>query len=94
MENSNKRDWDSVLGVMMKGVLVMIVALILSSGLKMIFASTATSVIAIIQFYSGIATIALSGLTVVLQLVLTRHPHYDIWLVCAIGIMLGIVYAF
>ena len=78
----------------MKAVLIMIVALILSSGLKMIFTSNATSVIAIIQFYAGIGTIALSGLTIVLQLVLTRHPHYDIWLISAIGIMAGIVYAF
>ena len=91
MENTDKRDWDSVIRVMMKMVLIMVGALILSSGLKMIFPSGAMS---IIQFYVGIATIILSGLVIVLQLVLTRHPHYDIWLVCAIGIMFGIVYAF
>ncbi len=79
MENTDKRDWDSVIRVMMKMVLIMVGALILSSGLKMIFPSGAMS---IIQFYVGIATIILSGLVIVLQLVLTRHPHYDIWLVC------------
>lgn len=93
MESSNKLNWDLVFKIMTTLIFVIAGVLIISSGVRIIASSGTTSIIPIIQFYLGLVSISISCLFLILLIILTRHPFYDFWLVCTVGIVVGILYA-
>jgi hypothetical protein len=45
----------------------------------------------LITGYAGITLLSLSLLLVVNELFVTRHPHYDVWLLAALGGIIGVL---
>ena len=94
MTNLNRWNWDLAFRYLMLAVLIMIGILAACPFIRAITSSGLATVVTVIQFYVGLASISTSGLFLLLLLILTRHPHYDGFLICAIGIIAGIMSVF
>jgi len=91
MESSNRWDWDLVFRYTIKAILIMFGILIVCPLLKFITSPGLSTIIPIIQFYVGLASIITSGLFLLFLLILTKHPHYDYFIISTIGMVAGIM---
>lgn len=83
---------DRILSVITIIILVLSGLLLLSSGLAYFINLGNVLPIEIVQSYTGFALIGLSIILAILNLLLTRHPFYEYWLVIMIGSMVGVIY--
>ena len=91
MKSPNRWNWDLVFRYLMVAILIMVGILIVCPLIRFITSLGLTTIIPIIQFYVGLASIITSGLSLLLLLILTRHPHYDYLVIFTIGMIAGIM---
>ena len=72
-------------------VLILIPALVLISIIIYIPSINDVIILNLISKFISYALLILSMLTVGLHVALTRHPHYEVWVVCALGLILSVL---
>jgi hypothetical protein len=91
MESSNRWGWDLVFRYLMIAIMIMSGMLVACPFLRWITSLGLTAIIPKIQFYLGVASIITSAVFLSVLLVLSRHPHYDYFIISTIGVMAGIM---
>lgn len=91
MERSSRWDWDLIFRYLMSAIMIMIGILIVCPLLRFMSSSGLKIIIPVIQSYVGLVSIITSVLSLSLLLILSRHPHYDYFMISTIGLIAGII---
>ena len=89
-QRMEKWHWDAILRYSAITVLMLVLLLAVCPFLKA-FSTEAGSWIVAFQFYAALAALILSGLLMLLLKVLSRHPHYDFFMVAVAGMIAGVL---
>lgn len=89
-----KLDFDVFFHFAIKLIIIMIGILVACLILKNVSLFGLDSIIPLIQFYVGSISIAASAILLVSLSLLTRHPHYDYFLILLIAAIAGIINVF
>ena len=82
---------EKLIKAMSYSILIIIAAILIASAANLIFEfnhnETLITVFKIFSYFLMVLSISL----ITMHIVLTRHPHYDIWLVGIVGIIVSIL---
>ena len=84
--------WNKMLSGLPKIILTLALALLLSSVLNLAAGGVNQLPLKMVQSYMAISLLALSSVLVILNLLLSRHPFYEVWVTAMIGGVIGAVY--
>ena len=91
MNRSIQWNLDALFRRLMAAVIMMAAVLILCPLLRGITCCGLSTAIPVIQFYAGLASIILSSGLLLIALIFTRHAFFEFFIICAMGLIAGIL---
>lgn len=84
--------WDRILSALAILLLILAGVLLLSSGINRFYDLTQVIPLSAVHHYGGLGLIGSSVLIVLCNIIITRHPLFEYWILAMVGFIVGVVY--